>query len=97
LFGVDLSAPSLELGHAYEGIVKYYSYRSANAFTPPLSFPTAQNRAFKQARALLDKAMLETIRNRRQEKTSLDLLGMLMQARDIVFCQKPSRADKNTR
>ncbi len=83
LFGVDLSDPNLELGRAYDGIVKYYSYRSSNAFAPPPNFPTAQNRAFKESRRIMDQAVLETIaQRRRQPKMQTDLLGMLMQARD---------------
>jgi cytochrome P450 len=83
LFGVDLSDPNLELGRAYEGIVEFYTYRSKTAFPAPLWLPTAQNLRFKAARALLDRAMLEVIRERRvNPKDHHDLLGMLMAARD---------------
>jgi cytochrome P450 len=83
LFGVDLSDPNLELGRAYEGIVEFYTYRSKTAFPAPLWLPTAPNRAFKHVRGLLDRAMLEVIRERRTNpKEHHDLLGMLMAARD---------------
>jgi len=92
LFQIDLLGEAKTVGDAFIETTTYTSKRMQTPFLPPLFLPTARNRRFKEATATLDRTIYTMIRERRQqqaamaqesdEQPSLDLLSMLIAARD---------------
>lgn len=84
LFGIDISADTTTVGRAFTTLNEDISYRFRTVFVPPLWVPTPRNRAFKKARAELDRVVYEMIAQRRQRASGRgeDLLDLLLTARD---------------
>jgi cytochrome P450 len=83
LFSADISGEADELGRAYREAFAYISYRMNHPFSAPTWLPTPHNRRFARAKALLDRAVLGLIAERREGgEAHDDLLDMLMAARD---------------
>ncbi len=82
---VEQIAPALDTG------LRYAARSVANPLTPPLFIPTAENRRFKQARALMDEIIYGIIRQRREQPAQKqDLLEMLLNATDENSGEKMS-------
>ncbi|NMG10507.1 cytochrome P450 [Brasilonema sp. UFV-L1] len=85
LFSVDISVESSVLGKAFRAAFGYVGYKMNNVWTEPLWIPTPRNLRFRQAKQILDTAVLDIINSRRQHPTNThDLLSMLLAAQDEV-------------
>lgn len=89
LFSVDLLGEAKRVGDAFVETTGYTSKRMQTPFLPPRVLPTAQNRRFNHATAILDQTIYAMIQERRRRAESMnaqqekgDLLAMLMAARD---------------
>jgi cytochrome P450 len=83
LMGTDISGDADSIGHAYRVTFEYVSLKMNGAmmFTP-LWMPTAKNREFRAAKALLDQGGMELIARRRAQPSTGDVLGRLVEATD---------------
>ncbi len=83
LMGTDISGDADSIGHAYRVTFEYVSLKMNGAmmFTPPW-MPTARNREFRAAKALLDQVVMELIARRRANPSTGDVLGRLVEATD---------------
>ncbi|WGV23218.1 cytochrome P450 [Halotia branconii] len=85
LFNKDISVESSTLGQAFREAFNYVSYKINNVWTEPLWIPTSRNLRFRQAKQILDRAVLDIINSRRQNPLEThDLLSMLLTAQDEV-------------
>jgi cytochrome P450 len=83
LFDSDLGAASGTVARAFTDLNRDIAYRFRTVFVLPLWVPTARNRAFKAARAELDRIVYGIIdRRQRQAGSGDDLLATLLAARD---------------
>lgn len=83
LFSRDLSDEADTMNGAFEIIRKYTTDRVMSVFKFPASFPTPQNRRFRQAVAAAERIVYDLIAERRRgEGNPDDLLSLLMAARD---------------
>jgi cytochrome P450 len=83
LMGTDISGNADAIGHAYRITFEYVSQKMNGAMMfSPLWMPTARNRKFRAAKALLDRVVMDLIARRRTEPSSGDVLGRLVQATD---------------
>ncbi len=83
LFSIDISDATNTVAKAFTTLNQDISYRFKTVFVPPLWVPTPRNRAFKKARAELNRLVYEIIARRRRDGGSHDdLLDMLLGARD---------------
>lgn len=83
LLGGDVPRDNEVLGRTFADVVRYLVERNNLLWYPPLWVPTPGNRRCQAALAELDGAVYRMIaRRRRQETESLDLLSMMMHARD---------------
>ncbi|MDB5345615.1 MAG: cytochrome [Schlesneria sp.] len=83
LFGADLSSEASSLGGAFKTAFEHVHLRMNNQMLPPEWIPTAENRRFRRAKAVLDRVVEEMIQARRRENVVRnDLLGTLLAARD---------------
>ncbi|GCE31001.1 cytochrome P450 [Dictyobacter alpinus] len=72
-----------KIGPAAGIAMRYLEHHIRSPFKTPLSWPTARNTQFKQARATLDDIIYGIIRQRRQSDAQHDdLLDLLINARD---------------
>jgi cytochrome P450 len=83
LFSTELGRDADRLGPAIAQLLEWLNERSVNPLAPPLFIPTAANRRFSAARALIAQTVSELIAARRKaEADPGDLLSMLLLARD---------------
>jgi cytochrome P450 len=83
LFGADLSAEASSLGQAFKTAFEHVHLRMNNQMLPPEWIPTAENRRFRKAKAILDRVVEEMIQARRRENVVRnDLLATLLASRD---------------
>jgi cytochrome P450 len=83
LFSRDLSDEADTVSQAFEIIRKHTVNRVMSVIKSPASFPTPQNRRFRQAVTNVDRVVYELITERRQRQDNPDdLLSLLMAARD---------------
>jgi cytochrome P450 len=82
LFGVDISGEADEIGRAYREAFAHVGHLMNHPFAPPQWIPTARNRRFAAARAVIDRVVLDLIARRREGEVHDDLLAMLMAGRD---------------
>ncbi len=83
LFSVDVSDRTNNLRGSLEVLIDYVFQRLTNPLMPPLWVPTKTNQEFRMAKQTVDQAVLEIIRERRDNPIEdVDLLAMLLAARD---------------
>lgn len=83
LFNADLSGETSTLGHAFKAAFEHVSLKMNNQMLPPEWVPTAENRRFLKAKAVLDRVVDDMIQSRRREGIERhDLLGTLLASRD---------------
>jgi cytochrome P450 len=83
LFSTDISNEADAIGPAFRTAFSHISYRMNTPPPVPLWLPTPRNRAFRRAKALLDRVVLEIIEARRKATTRPDdLLSLLLAAQD---------------
>ena len=83
LLGTDISGDADAIGQAYRTAFEYVSLKmNGRLMFQPLWLPTARNREFRRAKALLDRVVLELIAQRRREAAANDVLGRLLAAQD---------------
>ncbi len=83
LLGTDISGEADAIGQAYRTTFEYVSLKmNGRLMFSPLWMPTSRNRQFRQAKALLDRVVLELIARRRGEPPKDDVLGRLLAAQD---------------
>jgi len=82
LFSRDLSDESDTMNQSFEIIRKHTTKRIMSILKFPASFPTAQNRRFRQAVANAEQVVYDLIAERRHGAGNDDLLSLLMAARD---------------
>jgi cytochrome P450 len=83
LFSADISGDADAIGKAYRTAFAHISDRLNSLQLVPNWLPTKSNRAFAQAKQVLDRAVLELIAARRVNPDApRDLLTMLLNARD---------------
>jgi len=83
LLGKDISGEADSIGQAYRTAFEYVSLKmNGRLMFSPLWLPTRRNREFRQAKALLDRVVLELIAQRRNQPAKLDVLGRLLAAQD---------------
>lgn len=83
VFGMDLSRDSDTVTQAVTTAIEITNQRLYSLFPAPLSWPTPQNRRYRQALATLDAVVHDMIAaKRRSASASNDLLSMWMEARD---------------
>ena len=81
LFGDRIPDAAEIVRRAFTVLNRDIAYRFRTVFVPPLWIPTPRNRAFKQARAELDRLVYEIIERRRKSgERQDDLLGTLLTA-----------------
>jgi cytochrome P450 len=81
LFGVDLLAEARELGQAIRARRRYIEYWFDSLFPFPEYLPNRINREYRRAKKIIDAAIHQMIRGRRESKSARrDLLTMLMEA-----------------
>jgi cytochrome P450 len=83
LFSRDLSDEANTMSQSFEVIRKHTTNRIMSVVKFPASFPTAQNRRFRQAVANAERIVYDLINERRRGQGNPDnLLSLLMAARD---------------
>jgi cytochrome P450 len=86
LFSKDIGQEADLVGDAFSYVNEYITDRTRTPLPLPLSWPTPANRRFQKAKRDLDAVVLQMIAERRSSKDqaerSVDLLEMLLQARD---------------
>jgi cytochrome P450 len=83
LFSRDLSHEAETVSRCFEVIRNHTAHRVMSVIKMPASFPTPQNRRFRQAVATADGVIYDLIAERRRgEGEPDDLLSLLMEARD---------------
>jgi len=82
LFSRDLSDEADTMSQSFEIIRKHTTKRIMSILKFPASFPTAQNRRFRQAVANAEQVVYDLIAERRRGAGNDDLLSLLMAARD---------------
>ena len=83
LFSRDLSDEADRVSQSFEVIRKHMTNRVMSVVKFPASFPTPQNRRFRQALANAERIVYDLINERRRgEGNPDDLLSLLMAARD---------------
>jgi cytochrome P450 len=83
LFSIDISNATDRVGRAFMRLNEDVAYRFRTILVPPLLVPTPRNRAFKRARAELDRVVYKIITGRRQGDGSTDdVVDVLVAARD---------------
>jgi cytochrome P450 len=83
LFSADLSDETGAIGRAYRTAFAYISDRMNSLVRVPSWVPTPHNLAFRRAKWLLDRVVLELIETRQQATTQPDdLLSLLLAAQD---------------
>lgn len=83
LFSRDLSDEADTLSRTFEVVRKHTTKRVMSVFKFPASFPTPQNRRFRQAVSSAERIVYDLIAERRRgEGNPGDLLSLLMAARD---------------
>lgn len=82
LFSSDISGDASEIGHAFRVTFEYVSLKMNGRMLTPLWMPTKTNRDFRQAKALLDKVVLDMIDRRRKGSSQNDLLDVFLAAQD---------------
>jgi len=83
LFSSELGRTADRLGPAIQHMLAWLNERTASPLAPPLFIPTAANRRFRAARALIAQTVSQLIAERRAATTEPgDLLSMLLLARD---------------
>jgi len=83
LFGIDLVGESAEVGRAMLDALQFVSDQAFSLFPSQLVLPTPRNVRFRRARAALDRVVLGIIEHRRRGGVAgVDLLAMMMEARD---------------
>jgi cytochrome P450 len=83
LFGTDISGEADAIGRAYRTTFEYVSLKmNGRLMFTPAWLPTRRNREFHEAKALLDRVVLELVARRRREPPKNDVLGLLLAAQD---------------
>jgi cytochrome P450 len=83
LLGADISGAADAIGGAYRTAFEYVSLKmNGRLMLTPTWLPTRRNREFREAKALLDRVVLELIARRRREPPRNDVLGLLLAAQD---------------
>jgi cytochrome P450 len=83
LFSIDMGDATEGVGKAFSQLNEGVAYRFRRALVPPLWAPTSRNRAFKRARAKLDRVVYKIIRSRRRGDGSTgDVVDVMVAARD---------------
>lgn len=82
LFGAELLERSSRIEAAISELMPLLDERMHGLMPLPLWVPTRRNRRFVQARAVLEEAVDEMIREKRRRGTTDDLLSRLLTARD---------------
>jgi cytochrome P450 len=83
LFGADISDDADSIGRAYRTAFDYVSLKmNGRLMFTPTWLPTARNREFHRAKALVDRVVLELVARRRREAPQNDVLGLLLAAQD---------------
>lgn len=83
LFGTDISGDADSIGGAYRTAFEFVSLKmNGRMMFTPTWLPTRRNRRFHEAKALLDRVVLELVARRRREPPQNDVLGLLLAAQD---------------
>ncbi len=83
MFSADMLGEVGKLAPAVTAAVDYANYQIFNPFSLPLPLPTRRNRAYMQARNVLDSMIFGLIQQRRAASEPVgDLLDMLLEAQD---------------
>ncbi|MBV9790169.1 MAG: cytochrome P450 [Chloroflexi bacterium] len=83
MFSADVLSEAGRVGPAVATTTHFVSKRGVGPIQLPVSWPTPNNRAFRQATQTLDEIVYRLINQRRAEGTTHgDLLDMLLEARD---------------
>ncbi|WP_164689375.1 cytochrome P450 [Herpetosiphon llansteffanensis] len=83
MFSADMLGEVGKLAPAVTAAVDYANYQIFNPFSLPLPLPTSRNRAYMQARNVLDSMIFGLIQQRRAASEPVgDLLDMLLEAQD---------------
>ena len=89
LLGHDPGAHASAVGDSLHFLLRLANQRTTRLFEVPASLPTAENRKFRQTRAVLDRIVFEMIEDRRKNPGDRgDLLSMLMEAHDAETGEK---------
>lgn len=91
MFSADMLGEVGKLAPAVTAAVDYANYRIFNPFSLPLPMPTRRNRAYMQARKVLDSMIFGLIKQRRAATEPVgDLLDMLLEAQDAETGERMS-------
>jgi len=82
LLGVEAAGRAEELGRAWDEVFSFLTGRLLSPVQLPLALPTPGNLRFRRAMRVLDDAVYEIIRTRRDAPTPVGLLPLLFAARD---------------
>ncbi|MEM6255643.1 MAG: cytochrome P450 [Cyanobacteria bacterium P01_D01_bin.156] len=86
LFGADVTDKATDIDKAMEVIIEYFGLRSTNPFLffMPDWVPTASNLRFRRVAKRMQNLITSIVQQRRasKEEDTVDLLSMLLQARD---------------
>jgi cytochrome P450 len=83
LFSLDLQRDASTVGEALVSAMDFVSHRTFNLFVLPVAVPTPSHLRFRRALRTLDDVVLRIIATRRsQPDPGVDLLGLMLGARD---------------
>lgn len=92
MFSTDVTNQAEAIRQALGTGLQFIFQRTQNPFSPPLTWPTPGNRAFKAARQTIDQVIYGIIDRRLEtEERYGDLLDMLIEARDADTGEGMSR------